>query len=109
MPIATELFWIIVLVLSIGNYLFRLSFIALFGQREIPPALERVLRFVPVAVLPALVVPAFVLQAGAIHIGPGNLRLLAGILAGIAAWKTENLLMTLGVGMGSLWILQALS
>ena len=107
MPISTELFWVIVLVLTIGNYLFRLSFIAIFSQREIPPTLERVLRFVPVAVLPALVIPALVLQEGAIRIGPGNPRLLAGILAAIAAWKTKNVLVTLGVGMGTLWILQA--
>lgn len=108
MPISDSIFWLIVLALTIGNYLFRLSFIAIFGQRAIPPLLERLLRFVPVAVLPALIVPALVFQKGILHVGLENPRLIAGLLAAIVAWKTENMLATIGVGMGTLWILQAL-
>lgn len=108
MPISNNAFWIIVLALTIGNYLFRLSFIAIFGQRAIPPLLERLLRFVPVAVLPALVIPALVFQKGELYVSLENPRLIAGLLAAVAAWKTENMLVTLGVGMGTLWLLQAL-
>ncbi|GAK60277.1 branched-chain amino acid transport [Candidatus Vecturithrix granuli] len=108
MPISDSIFWLIVLVLTIGNYLFRLSFIAIFGQRAIPPLLDRLLRFVPVAVLPALIVPALVFQKGILYVGLENPRLIAGLLAAIVAWETENMLATIGVGMGTLWVLQVL-
>ncbi len=108
MSIANSTFWIIVLALTLGNYGFRLSFIAIFGQKTIPPLLERLLRFVPIAVLPALIVPAIVFQKGILSIGFDNPRLLAGFAAAFVAWKTENMLATLGAGMGILWLLQAL-
>ncbi|MDY0093569.1 MAG: AzlD domain-containing protein [Candidatus Vecturithrix sp.] len=107
MSIADSTFWIIVLALTLGNYVFRLSFIAIFGQKTIPPLLERLLRFVPIAVLPALIVPAIVVQKGILSIGFDNPRLLAGFAAAFVAWKTENMLATLGTGMGILWLLQA--
>jgi branched-subunit amino acid transport protein len=37
----------------------------------------------------------------------GNTRLVAGALAALVAWRTKNVLLTIGVGMAALWILQA--
>ena len=41
-------------------------------------------------------------------LGPQNLRLLAGTLAALVAWRTRNVLATIAAGMGALWILGAL-
>jgi len=37
-----------------------------------------------------------------------NARLFAGALAAVVAWRTRNVFLTIGVGMGLLWILQAM-
>ncbi len=98
--------WTVIGVIGLITFALRLSGIQLLGGRELPPALERVLRYVPAAVLAAIVVPALV------HGGtnPGlhfeNPRLLAGILAAVVAWTTRSVLATLGVGMVSLWSIE---
>ncbi|WP_336001120.1 AzlD domain-containing protein [Halorientalis halophila] len=100
--------WIVIVVIGLATYGIRLSFIALFGYLdEIPPWVARLLRYVPAAVLAGLVLPAFV----TIQPGAGDLavdKLLAGALAAGVAWRTENVLATMAVGMGALWILRFL-
>ncbi len=95
--------WTLIFVIGVVTFLIRLSFIALFGYLdEIPPQVERGLRFVPAAVLAALVLPSFV----TLEPGAGGLavdKLAAGITAGGVAWRTENVFVTIGVGMATLW------
>ena len=42
---------------------------------------------------------------GEVFISFDNLRLLAGLIAIVVAWKTRSIGWTIGVGMVSLWIL----
>lgn len=86
----------------------RLSFIALLGKVELPPALTRALRFVPPAVLSAIILPEMLVRDGAVDLHPGNVRLLAGVAAALVAWRTRNVLLTIAVGMAVLWTAQAL-
>jgi branched-subunit amino acid transport protein len=46
--------------------------------------------------------------SGVVDLSIGTERLLAGMLAALVAWRTRNVLLTLGVGLVALWILQAL-
>ena len=39
---------------------------------------------------------------------PVNPRLLAGLIAGVVAWRTQNIFYTIGAGMLALWGLQGL-
>ncbi|CAM3355307.1 AzlD domain-containing protein [Paracoccus nototheniae] len=55
--------WTIILVLGVGTYLIRWSFLGVLGQRELPGWVLRMLRYTPVAVLPALVAPLVVWPA----------------------------------------------
>jgi len=87
----------------------RLSFLALSGRLAAPDWLTRALRFVPVAVLTALVVPAIIYREGVLSLSLSNERLIAGLLAAIVAWRTRSVLATLAVGMGGVWLLQALA
>jgi branched-subunit amino acid transport protein len=101
--------WLVLGGLAAGTYLLRLSFLALFGRLEgVPPRVERLLRFVPPAALAALAAPGFLAPAGALALGPGNERLLAGLVAGVVAWRTESIFVTIAVGMAALWALAAL-
>ncbi len=101
--------WLPVLaVAGLATYLTRLSFIALLGRVEAPPAVERALRMVPPAVLSAIIVPELLVRGGSVDLSPGNARLLAGIAAGGVALFSRNVLLTIATGMAALWGLQAL-
>ncbi len=102
------LLWFIILAAGFCTYLLRLSFIQLWERLSLPRWLHRALQYVPAAVLAALVLPALLRSGSGIDISPDNLRLLAGGLAAIVAWYSRSVLLTLAVGMGALWLLQAL-
>lgn len=55
--------WATIAGLGIGTFLIRFSFLGLLGGRKLPDWLLRHLRYVPVAVLPALVAPLVVWPA----------------------------------------------
>ena len=48
---ATLKLWSVVAIVGVLNYLSRLSFIAFFARRHVPPLLVRAFRYVPAAML----------------------------------------------------------
>lgn len=96
--------WLLFGLIGAITYAIRGSFIGLFGRlEEIPPEVQTVLRYVPAAVLAGLVFPEFVaLEPNSFEID----KLLAGLLAAVLAWRTEDVLATLIGGMGTLWVLR---
>ena len=102
------LIWLLLGLTATGTWLFRLSFIALLGRvAAIPDLAMRLLRLIPAAVLAAIVAPSLTHATGSFNLGTE--RFLAGMVAAVVAWRTKNVLATIGVGMGVLWALQALS
>jgi branched-subunit amino acid transport protein len=96
--------WAVILAVGALNYASRLSFIAFFARREMPPLLARALRYVPAAMLTALIVPMiFVPTPGG---GPFNPKIVAALAAGAVAWTTRSTLKTMAAGMAVLWLLQ---
>jgi branched-subunit amino acid transport protein len=102
-----RLIWIIVSAVALGTLLLRWSFIGLMAGR-VPVTVQRVLRFVPAAVLAALTIPALLRPEGSPDVDLGNHRLVAGSIAALIAWRTRNVLATIAVGMAVLWILDAI-
>ena len=105
---ATLKLWSVVAIVGALNYASRLSFIALFAQRHVPALLGRAFRYVPAAMLTALVLPMVVAAPGepAFAAMP---KIVAALAAGVVAFFTHSTMKTLGVGMLSLWLLQALA
>lgn len=99
---------LLIVGMGVVTYAIRLSLILLMGRLNVPPLVRRSLRFVPPAVLSALIFPELLLPGGKMMLSLGNPRLLAGVLAGLVAWKSKNVLLAIGVGMVALWALQAL-
>jgi branched-subunit amino acid transport protein len=58
MPVDPLLYWIVVPALGLGTYVIRFSFLGILGNRPLPSALRRALRYTAVAILPGLVAPA---------------------------------------------------
>ncbi len=100
--------WLTVIAMGLVTFAIRLSLIGALGQVTLPPLLVRGLRFVPPAVLTAIIVPELVLPDGTLDLSLGNARLLAGALAALVAWRSKNVIFTVIIGMGALWILTAL-
>jgi branched-subunit amino acid transport protein len=97
--------WAVIVTVGALNYLSRLSFIALFARRSMPPLLARALRYVPAAMLTALILPMIVDFKGS----PADFatpRVAATVIAAAVAFATRSTLKTLGVGMAALWLLQ---
>jgi len=57
MTATTPQIWTIILLLGLGTFLIRFSFLGLIGTRKLPAWVLRHLRYTPVAVLPGLVAP----------------------------------------------------
>lgn len=96
--------WLLFLILGIVTVALRLSFVLLVGQREMPPLLQRSLRFVPASVITALVVPEIVYQGQTFNLWVNNPRLLPGLAAALAAWYSRSIILTLVMGMGCYWL-----
>lgn len=99
-------FWAVTIGLGIGTFLIRFSFLGFMGQRSLPEWAMRHLKYVGVAVLPALVTPMVLgpaLQGGALD----PVRLIAAIVAALLGWRLSVVWAIFG-GMGTLWLLQAL-
>jgi branched-subunit amino acid transport protein len=83
------------------TFLWRFSFLALpDADQRLTPAVRRVLRHVPPAVLAALVAPAFVRHQGVVDLW--DPRVLAGLVAGLVAWRFRSILGTIAAGMAVL-------
>lgn len=99
MSFSTFEIWTIIVLLGIGTYLIRFSFLGLIGQREMPSIVLRLLRYTPVAVLPAMVAPLVVWPAatGGAFDAVRVIAALAALMVGI--WKKQVLW---AVGAGAL-------
>jgi branched-subunit amino acid transport protein len=97
--------WTAIVLAGIGTFTMRASFLALAHRlREVPPWAERVMRQIPPAALAALVVPALVRPQGEFDLT--QWRLVAGVVAGLVAWRTKNVPLTLVIGLGALMLFQ---
>jgi branched-subunit amino acid transport protein len=91
--------WTVILVLGVGTFLIRFSFLGLIGARPVPPLVARLLRYTPVAVLPGLVAP-LVLWPAATGGEPDAARLAAAAATVVVGLWTRNVLWAVAAGAG---------
>lgn len=99
--------WGIILVLGLGTFLIRLSFLGLLGGRTLPAGVQRLLRYTSVAVLPALIAPV-ILWPPATGGQTDPARLAAAAVALALGVATRNVIAAMVGGMGTLYLVQAL-
>ena len=100
--------WFVFLVGGLITFGMRLSLIYLSGRFDVPETMRRALHYVPPAVLSAFIVPSLLMPNGILDISFENVRLLAGLVAIIAAWFSRNTLITILIGMAALFFIQAI-
>ncbi|ELZ45112.1 branched-chain amino acid transport [Halorubrum californiense DSM 19288] len=103
--VASPRAWVAIIVIGLVTYGIRLSFIHLFGRIDgVPTRVQRPLRYVPPAVLAALVLPRLVTLGPSVPATLLDEKLIAGLVAGAVAWRTENVFATIATGMATLWL-----
>ncbi|QGG95631.1 AzlD domain-containing protein [Actinomarinicola tropica] len=99
--------WTAILLAGAGTYAMRASFIVAARRlATVPPWADRILRQIPPAALAALIVPSLVRIDGELDLWQP--RLAIGVLAGLVAWRTRNVAVTLVVGIAGLMALEAI-
>lgn len=99
--------WLSIILLGIGTYLIRYSFIGIIGDKELPEWVLRHLRYVPVAVLPGLVAP-LVMWPDATGGDPDLARLSAAAMALLIGAIFKSTLSAVIGGMVTLYLVQFL-
>jgi branched-subunit amino acid transport protein len=94
----TARIWLVILVLGAGTFLIRYSFIGLVGDRSLPRWAQRLLRYVPAAVMPGIVAP-LVVWPHATGGEPDPARLLAAAVTLAIGALTRNVLAAVVGGM----------
>jgi branched-subunit amino acid transport protein len=90
-------------LVGVGTYLTRASFILALADRDLPRRLRTALSFVAPAVMAALVVSLTVpAEAGE----PLWVEGTALVVGGVAGWVTRSLIWVLVAGMATLWLLR---
>ena len=97
--------WLTIIVCGMVTLLVRASFIVLPPETRTPHWLQRGLKYVAAAVLPALVVPDVLFRDLATGDVVNVYRILAASVALLVAWRSRSVLATLAVGLGILWLL----
>ncbi len=99
--------WIVIVGLGIGTYLIRFSFLGLIGGRELPEWFLRHLRYVAVAVMPALITP-LVIWPDATQGEPDPSRLIAAVAAFVVGIRFNSVIGAILAGMVALYGMQYL-
>lgn len=96
---------ILIASMALVTFATRYPVLALANRFTMPPAVQGALKFIPPAVLTAIIVPAVLQRDGTVpDFRPSNIFLIAALAATLVAWRTQNLLLTITVGMGTLWL-----
>lgn len=91
--------WWTIIAAGLITYSIRLSFILALERLKMPGWFSRGLRYVPPAVLSAIIVPELATWKGGIDLSWNNPQIIAGIVAGLVAWRTRNVVLTLAAGL----------
>ncbi|MEM9006174.1 MAG: AzlD domain-containing protein [Cyanobacteria bacterium P01_F01_bin.86] len=92
---------LLILGMVIATFGIRYCLFGASSRLVLPPALLNALRYVPPVVLTAIVVPEVLLSDGTLNASYWNARLVGAIAAIIASSLSQNLLLTIVVGLAT--------
>ena len=99
---------LIVTGMAITTFSIRYLVFGASSRISLPPTLLNALRYVPPVVLTAIVVPEVLLNEGALQVSYDNARLVGAIAAVLVGRFTQNLLLTIVLGMATFFAWQGM-
>jgi branched-subunit amino acid transport protein len=106
--IGTGVIWTVIVVLGIGTFLIRFSFLGMIGGRAMPEWVLRHLRYTAVGVLPGLVAP-LVLWPQATGGEPDAARLMAALATLAVGLWSRSVLWAMAAGAAVLYAVLAVT
>ncbi|MBM3129577.1 MAG: AzlD domain-containing protein [Chloroflexi bacterium] len=97
-------FALLILGMALVTFATRYSMIVILGRWQVPRAVTLALTFVPMAAFAAIIAPEILLQKNEIALV--NARFIAGLAAILVAAFTRRIMLTIIVGMATLWLVQ---
>lgn len=98
--------WVTIFGLTATTVITRAGVLLLGERFQLPPRIERALRYAPACALAAIIVPDFVFAHGDLPLPWHNPRLLAAMCAAIFFMRTRSMLWTIVFGMTVLTVLR---
>jgi len=92
-------FWSSIILLGIGTFCIRASFIYMSSRLNISIRMREILSFIPCAIFPALITPMVFFHQGQSHLLMHKERVFALIFASFVSYKTKNILVTILTGL----------
>lgn len=96
--------WTVILGLGVVTYLIRFSFLGLLGGGAPSARVQRLLRYVPTAVIPAMVAPMVAFDRATGAPAEPHVWLAAAAAVAVGAWRGD-LLATIVTGMAAYHLL----
>ena len=87
---------------GIVTFLYRYAMIGLFASRSLPGWLHALCRHIAPASFAALTASALFVAGGEVQFAFDSARPWAALVAVLVAWRTRNVLATIGAGMAAL-------
>lgn len=100
--------WTVIVVLGVGTFVIRFSFLGLIGRRAMPEWVLRHLRYTAVGVLPGLVAP-LVIWPQATGGEPDAARMLAALATLVVGLWSRSVLGAMAAGAAVLYAVLALT
>ncbi len=96
MTLSDTTIWVLIILIALGTFALRFSFLGVIGGRQLPEWVLRLLRYTPVAVIPGLMAPlVFRPLAGTGLPDPVLLGTVAVTLA-VGVWRRNAIWAMLG-------------
>ena len=100
--------WPTIFAAGVATYFTRASFLLLGDRVALPESVRRALRYVAPAAFAGIAIPAALGDDGVGGSVPPDARVIAITVGILVAWRTRSVIACMGVGMTTLWVLEAL-
>jgi branched-subunit amino acid transport protein len=105
--IEPKYFLVCTVLLAIGTFAIRYSFVAIAGRLKLGPETRQLFTYIPAAIFPALTIPATFFHQGQVAAFMGKERFLVLIIAAVACYFVRNTLFIVALGLGLLYLVIA--
>ena len=92
----------LLVVIGLVTFVYRYAMIGLFANRSLPGWLHALCRHIAPASFAALTASALFVAGGEVQFAFDSARPWAALVAVLVAWRTRNVLATIGAGMAAL-------